>query len=73
MNDEGYKNLSKLVTLGYLEGFYYHPRVDLQLLKEFNNGLIALSACLKGIVPYYINAGQPDTAREKAKELLGLG
>ncbi len=72
MNDRGYKNLSKLVTLGYLEGFYYHPRVDLELLKEFNDGLIALSACLKGIIPYYINAGQPGTAREKAKELATI-
>ncbi len=51
MNDVGYKNLSKLVTLGHLEGFYYHPRVDMELLKEYNSGLIALSACLKGIIP----------------------
>ena len=69
MNETGYKNLSKLVTLGHLEGFYYHPRVDMELLKEYNEGLIALSACLKGIVPYHIGAGRIETALEKAKEL----
>ncbi len=72
MNEEGYKNLSKLVTLGYLEGFYYHPRVDMELLREFNGGLIALSACLKGMVPFSINTGRIDTARERAKELASI-
>ena len=72
MNHEGYKNLSRLVTLGHLEGFYYHPRVDMELLKEFNGGLIALSACLKGMVPFSINTGRIDTAREKAKELVSI-
>ncbi|MBW1851322.1 MAG: PHP domain-containing protein, partial [Deltaproteobacteria bacterium] len=72
MNDEGYKNLSKLVTLGHLEGFYYHPRVDMELLREHNAGLIALSACLKGIIPYCINAGQIERAREKAAELASI-
>ncbi len=72
MNDEGYKNLSRLVTLGHLEGFYYNPRVDMALLREHNAGLIALSACLKGIVPYHILAGRMDTAREKAKELAEI-
>ena len=47
-NFEGYKNLMKIVTHGYLEGFYYKPRVDLEVLKEHNEGLICLSACLKG-------------------------
>ena len=54
MNEKGYRNLSKLVTLGHLEGFYYHPRIDMELLRKHNGGLIALSACLKGIVPYHI-------------------
>jgi len=72
MNGEGYKNLCKLVTLGHLEGFYYHPRVDIELLKEFNGGLIALSSCLKGIIPYFINAGRIETAREKAEELASI-
>ena len=47
-NFEGYKNLMKIVTHGYLEGFYYKPRVDLEVLKEHSEGLICLSACLKG-------------------------
>ena len=72
MNEKGYKNLCKLVTLGHLEGFYYHPRVDMELLKEFNEGLIALSACLKGIIPYFINTERIDKAREKAKELTSI-
>jgi DNA polymerase-3 subunit alpha len=69
MNEKGYKNLSRLVTLGHLEGFYYHPRIDMELLRELNEGLIALSACLKGIVPYYITSGMMDVAKEKAREL----
>ncbi|MBW2170084.1 MAG: DNA polymerase III subunit alpha [Deltaproteobacteria bacterium] len=72
MNEEGYRNLSKLITLGHLDGFYYHPRIDMELLREYNGGLIALSACLKGIVPYYINSGRIETAREKAEELSSV-
>jgi DNA polymerase-3 subunit alpha len=69
MNEKGYKNLSRLVTLGHIEGFYYHPRIDMELLRELNEGLIALSACLKGIVPHYIASGMMDVAKEKAREL----
>ena len=72
MNNDGYKNLSRLVTLGHLEGFYYHPRVDMDLLREFNAGLIALSACLKGKISYRINAGRIKEAREEAKELASI-
>ncbi len=72
MNDDGYMNLSKLVTLGHLEGFYYHPRIDMDLLRKYNSGLIALSACLKGIVPYYIRTGRMETARDKARELAAI-
>jgi DNA polymerase III subunit alpha len=72
MNEKGYRNLSHLVTLGHLEGFYYHPRVDMELLKEYNEGLIALSACLKGVVPHYIDAGRTDIAVKKAKELAAI-
>ena len=50
MNEIGYKNLMKLVSIGYLDGFYYKPRVDKQLLKQYNEGLIATSACLAGEV-----------------------
>jgi len=51
-NNEGYKNLMKLVTLSYLEGFYYKPRIDKEILREYSKGLIGLSACLKGEIPY---------------------
>ncbi len=50
-NNKGYKNLIKLVSLAYTEGFYYKPRVDIELLKKYSEGLICLSACLAGIVP----------------------
>jgi len=72
MNEGGYRNLSKLITLGHLEGFYYHPRIDMELLKKYNSGLIALSACLKGIVPYYIKSGRIEAARQKAEELSSV-
>ena len=72
MNDEGYRNLSQLVTTGYLEGFYYHPRIDMALLKKHNKGLIALSACLKGTVPYCISRGRIEDARKKALEMADI-
>jgi DNA polymerase-3 subunit alpha len=72
MNEVGYRNLSKLITLGHLEGFYYHPRIDMELLRKYNGGLIALSACLKGVVPYYIKSGRIETAMEKAEELASV-
>ena len=50
-NLTGYQNLSKLVSYGFLEGFYYKPRIDKALLSKYSDGLIALSACLKGAVP----------------------
>ncbi|MBN2125011.1 MAG: DNA polymerase III subunit alpha [Deltaproteobacteria bacterium] len=67
-NEEGYRNLSRLVTLGHTEGFYYHPRVDMDLLREYNGGLIALSACLKGIIPHRILSGRIEEAKQKAEE-----
>jgi len=72
MNEVGYKNLSTLVTLGHLEGFYYRPRVDMALLKEYNQGLIALSACLAGHIPYLINAGKMEAASLKAQEMATI-
>ncbi len=65
---EGYKNLVRLVSLGYLEGFYYHPRVDKELLNEYRKGLIALSGCLKGEIPYYLARGEMAKAERAAKE-----
>ena len=49
-NEEGYKNLTKLVSIGFTEGFYYKPRIDLEILEKYHEGLIALSACLAGSV-----------------------
>ena len=60
----GYQNLIKLVSLGFTEGFYYKPRVDLELLQQYNEGLIALSACLAGVVARPLL----DVSYEKAKE-----
>jgi len=67
-DNKGYKNLVSLVTKAYTEGFYYKPRIDIELLKQHNEGLIGLSACLKGEVPYYLQRGMTDKAREKALE-----
>ncbi len=72
MNELGYRNLSRLVTIGHLEGFYYHPRVDMGLLKAHNQGLVALSACLKGHIPYLINRGRVEEAKKKAQELASI-
>jgi DNA polymerase-3 subunit alpha len=65
-NLKGYKNLLKLTSAGYLEGFYYNPRIDKDLLKEHKEGLIGLSACLKGEIPYLLQIGREDMAREVA-------
>ena len=72
MNRQGYINLCRLVTLGHLEGFYYHPRVDMDLLREYNAGLIALSACLKGRIPYLIHVNRMEEARDQAREFASL-
>jgi DNA polymerase-3 subunit alpha len=72
MNNQGYQNLSRLVTLGHLEGFYYHPRVDMELLREYNQGLIALSACLKGKVANLIYQKRIKEAKLAAQELAAL-
>lgn len=68
-NDIGYHNLMKLVSKGFTEGFYYKPRVDMEVLREYHEGIIALSACLAGIVPEYIQKGLYDEAKKKALEL----
>ncbi len=65
-NSEGYKNLTTLVTKAYLEGFYYKPRIDKDLLEQYCGGLIGLSACLKGEVPFYLQRDMIERARETA-------
>lgn len=67
-NMQGYKNLMKLTSLGHLEGFYYRPRVDKELLRECSEGLIASSACLHGEIASHIVRGNMDEARKSAIE-----
>ena len=71
-NEEGYRNLSYLVSQGFLEGFYIKPRIDLDLLREHCGGLIALSACLGGEIPKLLMAGDYDKAKEVALEMRSL-
>ena len=67
-NDKGYSNLSKIVTRGFTEGYYYKPRVDKELLREYSEGIICTSACLQGEVAYYIRKGLVEEARKVALE-----
>ncbi len=71
-NEKGYRNLMKLTSAGYLEGFYYKPRIDKDILREFSEGLIALTGTLKGEVPYYIWNDQPDEAQRAIKEYIDI-
>ncbi len=71
-NKTGYHNLIKLVSSGYLEGFYYKPRIDKELLTQWNSGLIALSACLKGELPYVLLEQGFDQARQVLEEYRAL-
>lgn len=71
-NETGYKNLMKLVSLGYTEGFYYKPRVDKELLRTYGEGLIALSSCLKGEVPYLLSRGEKEKAYLVAEEFKAI-
>ena len=66
-NNTGYKNLMKLVTLGYTEGFYSKPRVDYELLERYHEGLICCSACIAGIIPMYLIRGLYDEAKAEAE------
>jgi len=72
MNQQGYRNLCKLVTLGYMEGFYYKPRIDKELLQEFNTGLIALSACLQGEVSQALSADHFEKAKLAAETYASI-
>ncbi len=65
-NNQGYSNLIKLVSRGFTEGYYYKPRVDLELLREYHEGIIALSACLAGEIAHHLERGMYDEAREAA-------
>ena len=71
-NDTGHKNLMKLVSRGFTEGFYYKPRVDYELLSEYHEGIIASSACLAGIVPTKLRNGDYEGAKEEAMRLKDI-
>ncbi|MDO8528108.1 MAG: DNA polymerase III subunit alpha [Deltaproteobacteria bacterium] len=65
-NKEGYQNLCKLVSAGHLEGFYYKPRIDKELLEQHAEGIIALSGCLRGEIPMHLSRGNMDAAKKAA-------
>jgi DNA polymerase III subunit alpha len=71
-NEAGYRNLMKLTTASYLEGFYYKPRIDKEILAKYKEGLIVLSGCLKGQVPYYTWNEQLDKAREAIRDFVDI-
>jgi len=71
-DEKGYRNLLKLASTGYLEGFYYRPRIDKEILKECSEGLIGLSGCLKGEVPYYVRNQQPHEAKKALREFIDI-
>ena len=73
-NNEGYQNLIKLVSIAYIEGFYRKPRIDLELLKKYHKGIIALGACLAGPVSRRILNDEYEAAKEAAmtlEEIMG--
>jgi len=71
-NKAGYRNLLKLVSIGFLEGYYYKPRVDLDLLSQHHEGLIVLSGCLGGAVAQALTRGELDTARSLARDYKAI-
>lgn len=71
-NDIGYHNLMKIVSKGQLEGFYYKPRVDKNVLRTYSEGIICLSACIAGEVPRLINSGNMDGARRCVQEYIDI-
>lgn len=73
-NETGYNNLIKMVSMGFTEGFYYKPRVDMALLRQYSEGLVALSACLAGEIPALLMNGSYEKAKEVAlqyREIFG--
>ena len=71
-DETGYRNLSYLVSMGFIEGFYIKPRIDWQLLREHSEGLVCLSGCLAGDIPQKIVSGRYDDAKAKALELRDI-
>lgn len=71
-NNTGYANLMKIVSIGFTEGFYYKPRVDMEVLEKYHEGIIALSACLAGIVAANLRQGFYEEAKKEALRLAGI-
>jgi len=71
-NNCGYQNLMRLVSLGFLEGFYYKPRVDKELLREYGEGIIALSGCISGEIPKNIAAGNIEATKRIMEEYIDI-
>ena len=71
-NQTGYQNLMKLVSIGEVEGFYYKPRIDKEVLRQYSEGLICLSACIAGEVPRHILRGELETAEKTMLEYLDI-
>ncbi len=71
-DDRGLKNLMRLSTFSYKEGFYYKPRIDYELLSQYHEGLIAITACLKGVPTYYASIGEEEKAQHWVKKFLDL-
>ncbi|MBQ7096466.1 MAG: DNA polymerase III subunit alpha [Clostridia bacterium] len=71
-NNQGYKNLMNIVSIGYVEGFYYKPRIDMEVLRENSEGIIALSACMLGVLSKKILNGDYDGAKESAQEFVDV-
>lgn len=71
-DEEGYRNLCRLISLSYLEGFYYKPRVDKEVLKTYSTGLIALSCCARGEIPRRLIEGKTEEAKQAARELAEI-
>ena len=75
-NNEGYANLCKIVSKGFVEGFYYKPRVDYEVLEKYHEGIICLSACLAGEVQKYLARGEYEKGKEAAlkyEKIFGKG
>lgn len=71
-DQEGYRNLCKLVAIAHLKGFYYKPRIDKNVLKEYSKGLIGFSGCLHGEIPTLIQMGREDAAEDVTREYLNI-
>ena len=71
-NDTGYHNLMKIVSAGFIDGFYYRPRIDMDILREYNEGIIALSACMAGVLSRQLLAGNYEEAKRKALEFIDI-